>query len=146
MKHLLGFRIFEAVGGDSVETYSSISYNHYYSEVLDGYKIKDEDDNHIKDLSPSERNLKKILDEFPSLVLLNGFYYTKLQDSLGGFDIVINEKDDEWFYLAVTVRTHVKFLHQGKYSVVKGKDNSFFKCDQLQGVLDCIRDIYSFGK
>ncbi len=120
MKHLLGYKLFESVVG---ETYSSISLNDFNS------KVEWVNLGHIKDLRPSERNLDKILEKFPFLNIVRKFYGVILQDIGGRFEISIYELDDEWFYLGV--RT--------------GKDsNSYripaftYKCDQLQGVFDCI--------
>lgn len=51
------------------------------------------------------------------------------------FDMDIYEIDDEWFYLELHRNTDKKNSHV------------IFKCDQLGGLFDCIRDIYSsFGK
>ena len=119
MKHLLGWKLFESVEG---ETYSSMPLHTFYPEI--GKVI------HVK---LSESNIKRILDEFPSLIKFSTHHSTHFQDNLGRFNIDINEGDDEWFYLEVNVG-------DGKR---KQMSHYGYKCDQLQGVLDCIRDAYS---
>ncbi len=123
MKHLLGWKLFESMEG---ETYTSMPLHIFYSE--------DELGKHVK---LSESNIKRILDEFPSLIKFTKHYSTHFRDYLFRLSIDINEADDEWFYLEVNVG-------DGKS---KQMSHYGYKCDQLQGVLDCIRDAYSsFGK
>ena len=118
MKHLLGWKLFESVEG---ETYSSMPLHTFYPEI--GKVI------HVK---LSESNIKRILDEFPSLIKFTKHYSTHFRDYLFRLSIDINEADDEWFYLEVNVGDGKS--KQSRYG---------YKCDQLQGVLDCIRDAYS---
>lgn len=56
---------------------------------------------------------------------------TTFIDKQGRFDFDISEIDDEWFYISIHIR---------------GGNYYLYKCDQLEGVFDCIGDIYSeFG-
>ena len=119
MKHLLGYKLFESVVG---ETYSSISLNDFNSSV-EWVNL-----GYIKDLRPSERNLDKILEKFPFLNIVRKFYGVILQDRDARFEISIYESDDEWFYLGI--RTGTSNDHR-IYAFT-------YKCDQLQGVFDCI--------
>lgn len=122
MKHLLGYKLFESGG----ETYTSMPPHILYS---------DDELGKSKTLDISELTITSILTEFPSLSILRKSYGPTFQDNVYGFNIVIFESDDEWFYLMIYVGHGNQKSHYG------------YKCDQLEGVFDCIRHIYSsFGK
>ena len=133
MRHLLGFRTFESVDG---ETYTSIPLHIYYSDLNDAVAK-------LKDLYLSNSSLSRIVAEFPSLEIVTTSYGIILQDvnfskyssptvsMVVTLKIDIFELEDEWFYLMFNIL-----------------DNRYaYKCDQMDGVFDCIRGWYSsFGK
>ncbi len=127
MKHLLGWKIFE-----NGETYSSVPLHSLYA----GFFFGDDDNavDNIKDFKISDSTIGKILDEFPNLrvgesnpLFTHRSSCTTFWDN--NFDIDIYEISGEWFYVEVHFR-----LGSGTYA---------FKCDQLDGLFDCIRNIYS---
>lgn len=126
MKYLLSYKIFE----QSEKTYTNVPLSYLYSDY-------DSNQDDIKYYKISESTISRILSEFPRLrvgdynnLWMHRTCATTFWESSNKFDCDIYEISDEWYYL----ECHVKNSHY------------IYKCDQLDGLFDCIRDIFnSFG-
>jgi len=73
----------------------------------------------------SEDIVKRLKDKFPNL-LITTTQYTVLIDNLKWVTHIF-ESDEEWFYIF--------FDHPD--------EDIYYKCDQIDGLIDCLKEIYS---